>query len=87
MTQIGHNTVAADELRAFIERVERIDDEIAVAREGMKEVYAEAEARGYDTKTIRKLVALRKKDREKLAEEQAIFRLYADAIGMEDVFA
>lgn len=87
MSQMGHNTVAADELRQFIERVERIDDEIAIAREGIKEVYAEAKARGYDTRTIRKLVSLRKKDREKLAEEQAIFRLYADAIGMEDVFA
>lgn len=83
----GHNRVAADELRQFIERIERCEDEVSLAREATKEVYTEAKARGYDTKTIRRLVALRKKDSEKLAEEMALLDLYASAIGMENVFA
>ena len=83
----GHNSVSAQELRAFVERIERCEDEVSVARQGVKDVYAEAKGRGYDTKSIRRLVALRKKAADELAEETAVLRMYATALGMEDVFA
>ena len=91
MSEIGHNSgdsyrVTADELRQFIERVETLEDEVSLAREGIKEVYAEAKGRGYDTKVVRKLIAMRKRKPDDLAEEMAILQLYGSALGM-DVFS
>ena len=89
MSDIGHNSgddthrVAADELRAFVERIERLNDEKAVIAEGIKEVRAEAQSRGYDAKTIDRIVALRKRDKDTVAEENALLRLYGDVLGME----
>lgn len=89
MSDIGHNSggdthrVAADELRAFVERIERLNDEKAVIAEGIKEVRAEAKGRGYDAKTIDRIVALRKRDKDTVAEENALLRLYGDVLGME----
>lgn len=83
----GHNSVAADELRQFVERIERGEDEVSLAREGVKDIYAEAKSRGYDTATIRRLVSLRRKKPETLAEQAALLSLYGRALGMEDVFA
>lgn len=84
MSDIGHNSnrVVADELRALVERIERVDDEISLGRETMREIYKEAKSRGYDTATIRKVIALRKKDPEKLAEEQALLEMYGSALGV-----
>lgn len=91
MSGPGHNSggdthrVAADELRAFVERIERLNDEKAVIAEGIKEVRAEAKGRGYDAKTIDRIVALRKRDKDAIAEENALLEMYGRALGM-DVF-
>ena len=64
--------VTADELRAFVERIERLDAEKKDLSEAQKEVMAEAKSRGYDTKIIRKVVALRKREPDDIAEEEAV---------------
>jgi uncharacterized protein (UPF0335 family) len=74
--------VAADELRAFIERYERLEAEKKDIADQQKEVMAEAKSRGYDTKALRKLVALRKKDPHVVSEEEAVLEVYKDALGM-----
>lgn len=74
--------VAADELRQFIERFERLEAEKKDIAEQQKEVMAEAKSRGYDTKVMRKVVALRKRDRDDIAEEEAILGMYKEALGM-----
>jgi uncharacterized protein (UPF0335 family) len=79
----GVEGVAAKELRAFIERIERLDEEKSTLGEDIKEVFAEAKGRGYDTKVIRTIVRLRKKDANERHEEEAILELYLNALGME----
>jgi len=74
--------VTAGELRAFVERFERLEAEKKDVADQQKEVMAEAKGRGYDTKVLRKLVALRKKDPQELSEEEAVLELYKDALGM-----
>jgi uncharacterized protein (UPF0335 family) len=74
--------VTADELRQFIERIERLDAEKKDLAEQQKEVMAEAKGRGYDTKVIRKVVALRKRDENDIAEEEAVLEMYKEALGM-----
>ena len=75
-------SVAADELRAFIERYERLEAEVKDIKDSQKEVMAEAKGRGYDTKVIRKIVALRKRNRDDIANEEAITEMYMSALGM-----
>lgn len=74
--------VTADELRQFIERIERLDMEKKDIAEQQKEVMAEAKGRGYDTKVIRKVIALRKRDQDDIAEEEAVMAMYKEALGM-----
>lgn len=74
--------VTADELRQFIERVERLEQEKKDIAEQQKEVMAEAKSRGYDTKVMRKIIALRKRDKDDIAEEEAILEMYKEALGM-----
>ncbi|MCL4105520.1 UNVERIFIED_CONTAM: hypothetical protein GTU68_055651 [Idotea baltica] len=74
--------VTADELRQFIERMERLEAEKKDVADQQKEVMAEAKGRGYDTKVLRKLIALRRRDKEDLAEEEAVLELYKEALGM-----
>ncbi len=74
--------VTADELRSFIERIERLDAEKKDLAEAQKEVMAEAKSRGYDTKIIRKVVALRKREPDDIAEEEAVLDMYKEALGM-----
>jgi len=74
--------VTAGELRAFVERFERLDAEKKDIADQQKEVMAEAKGRGYDTRILRKIVALRKKDPQEISEEEAILELYKDALGM-----
>ncbi len=74
--------VTADELRQFIERIERLDAEKKDLAEQQKEVMAEAKGRGYDTKVMRKLIMLRKRDQNDIAEEEAILEMYKEALGM-----
>lgn len=74
--------VTADELRQFIERFERLEAEKKDIADQQKEVMAEAKGRGYDTRVMRKVIALRKRDKEDLAEEEAVLDLYKEALGM-----
>ena len=74
--------VTADELRQFIERIERLDAERKDLAEQQKEVMAEAKGRGYDTKVMRKLITMRKRDKDDIAEEEAILEMYKEALGM-----
>ena len=74
--------VTADELRQFIERLERLDSEKKDIADQQKEVMAEAKGRGYDTRVMRKVIAMRKRDKEDLAEEEAILDMYKEALGM-----
>ncbi|OYX45405.1 MAG: hypothetical protein B7Z02_02260 [Rhodobacterales bacterium 32-67-9] len=74
--------VAADELRQFIERFEHLEAEKKDIAEQQKEVMAEAKGRGYDTKVLRKVIALRKRDKDDLAEEEAVLEMYKAALGM-----
>ena len=74
--------VSAEELRQFIEQWEHLDAEKRHIADQQKEVMAEAKARGYDTKIMRKVIALRKKTRDALAEEEAILEVYRQALGV-----
>lgn len=74
--------VTADDLRQFVERIEAQNAHISDETEARKEIYAEAKGRGYCTKTIRKIVALRKKRADEIAEEEAIEEMYRAALGM-----
>ena len=74
--------VTADELRQFIERIERLDAEKKDLAEQQKEVMTEAKGRGYDTKVIRKVIALRKREPDDIAEEEAVLEMYKEALGM-----
>jgi uncharacterized protein (UPF0335 family) len=76
------DTVAAGELRQLIERIERLEEEKAALADDVKEVMAEAKGRGFDTKAIRTLIRLRKKDQAERQEEEAILDLYKAALGM-----
>ena len=75
-------TVSAGQLRAIIERIERLEEEKKEVSEQIKEVYAEAKGNGFDAKTLRKIVALRKKKPEERSEEEAMLELYMNALGM-----
>ncbi len=74
--------IAADQLRSIIERVERLEEEKKSISDDIKDVYAEAKANGFDTKVLRKIVSLRKQDRDERMEEEAILDLYMQTLGM-----
>ena len=88
MSGMGHNSgddaynVTADELRQFVERFEQLESEKKDISEQQKELWAEAKGRGYDTKVMKKLVALRKRNADDIAEEEAVLELYKNALGM-----
>lgn len=75
-------TVTAAELRQFIERYEHLEAEKTDITDQQKEVMAEAKGRGYDTKVIRKIIAMRKRQPDDIAEEEAVLELYKAALGM-----
>jgi len=81
--QENSTTVAGDELRQFIERWEHLEAEKKDIANGQKEVMAEAKGRGYDVKVLRKVIAMRKRDANDLAEEQAVFEMYCSALGLQ----
>ena len=72
---------AQSQLRSIIERIERLEEDKAAVQNDLKEVYAEAKGEGFDTKILRKVVRLRKQDKAKRQEEEAILDLYLSAIG------
>ena len=74
--------VTAGELRQFVERIERLDQEKADIAEQQKEVFAELKGRGYDVKVVRTIIRLRKRDKDDIAEEEAVLEMYKEALGM-----
>lgn len=74
--------VTADELRQFIERIERLEQEKKDIADQIKEVFAESKSRGFDAKALKSIISLRKKDKDQLAEEEAVLELYKEALGM-----
>lgn len=78
----GDNSVDAGPLRSFIERIEHLEEEKKAIADDIKEVYAEAKGNGFDTKIMRKVVSLRRQDRDKRREEEEILDLYLQALGM-----
>ena len=83
MTTSNFEAVAADQLRAFIERIERLSDERDAIAGDIKEVFAEAKSFGFSVPVLRKIVAMRKKDASDRAEEETLLSLYARAIGLQ----
>jgi uncharacterized protein (UPF0335 family) len=85
----GHNRtggIAADQLRSIVERVERLEQEKAALGIDIREVFAEAKSNGYDVKTLRTILKIRKKDASERDEEQAILETYLHALGMGPLF-
>lgn len=82
VAQPGDNSVAADQLRLFVERVERLEEERRGIGDDVKDVYAEAKSNGYDTKTMRKIVALRRLEAHVRQEADALLETYRAALGM-----
>ena len=79
---IDASSVAPDQLKAYIERIEKMEEEKAAISDDLKGIYAEAKGNGFDTVALRKIIALRKKDHAERQEEEAILELYMQAIGM-----
>ncbi|RVA84403.1 DUF2312 domain-containing protein [Mesorhizobium sp. M7A.F.Ca.CA.001.08.2.1] len=75
-------TVAGGQVRAFIERIERLEEEKKTISDDIKEVFAEAKGTGFDTKAMRTIIRLRKKDQAERQEEETILDLYKAALGM-----
>ena len=75
------NTSAQGKLKSLIERIERLEEDKAAVATDLKEVYAEAKGEGFDTKIVRKVVRMRKQDKAKRQEEEALIDLYISAIG------
>ena len=76
------NSIEAGHLIAFIERIERLEEDKKQVQEDIKDVYAEAKGTGFDTKALRSIVRLRKKEASEREEEEAILDLYKAALGM-----
>lgn len=79
----GHNHVAADQLRLFIERIERLEDERKGITDDIKDVYAESKSNGYDTKTMRTIVRLRRMEKHHRDEAEMLLDTYRAALGMD----
>jgi uncharacterized protein (UPF0335 family) len=79
---MSDGNVAADQLRLFIERIERLEEEKKGIADDVKDVYAEAKANGYDTKTMRKIVGLRKMEKHARDEADALLETYRNALGL-----
>ena len=82
MSTVSPDSVAQDQLRAFIERIERLEEEKAAIAGDIKEIYAEAKGNGFDTKVLRKIVSIRKQDQSERMEQEALLELYMSALGM-----
>ena len=82
MAEKTKTTFAQGQLRALVERIERLEEEKKSIAGDIKEVYAEAKANGFDTKILRKVISLRKKEATEREEEQSMLDLYLQALGM-----
>ena len=79
---IAESGVAAEELKQFVERIERLEEEKKAIADDIKDVYAELKGRGFDVKAVRSILRLRKQDHSERQEEEAILELYMNALGM-----
>lgn len=77
-----NDSIDSGHLRAFVERLEKLDEEKRAIADDIKEVYAEAKGAGFDTKALRKIISLRRQDKDKRREEEAMLELYLSALGM-----
>lgn len=88
MTEIGHNStvdaIARDQLKAYVERIERLDEEGKAISDDKADVYGEAKSMGFDTKILKKVIALRRKDPQQRMEEDLILETYLHALGMTE---
>ncbi len=82
MTDDATYNVTANELRQFIEQIEQLEAEKKDISEQIRDIYAESKARGYDQKALKTIVSLRKKDKNEVAEQEAILEVYKGALGM-----
>ncbi len=80
---LGHNTIAGGQLRALIERIERLEEEQKAINDDKRDVYAEAKGSGFDVKVMKRIIQLRRKDQAERQEEEAVLDLYMAALGME----
>ncbi|MCT7662341.1 DUF2312 domain-containing protein [Shinella kummerowiae] len=91
MSGTGHNSgadahgIARDQLRAFVERIERLDEEAKALNDDRKDVYGEAKGCGFDVKILKRVIAIRRQDRDQRLEEEAILDTYLHALGMIDL--
>ena len=82
MSSITETSVSAAQLKSYIERIERLEEEKATKSIDIREVYAEAKGNGFDAKIMRKVISLRKLDSQELAEQEELLDLYKSALGM-----
>jgi uncharacterized protein (UPF0335 family) len=78
----GHNSVAKDQIKSIIERVERMEEEKKTISEDIRDIYAEAKGNGLDVKALRTIVRMRKQDPNDRAEQETILETYMHALGM-----
>lgn len=82
MTTIGHNGIAADQLRSIVERIERLDEEAKALSQDKSEIYKEAKSNGFDPKALKEIIRLRRKDSAERDEHETLVDLYREALGM-----
>lgn len=86
MSELGHNStvhgIARDQLRAFVERLERVDEEIKCLNDDKRDIYGEAKSMGFDTKILKRVIAIRRQDPQQRMEEDLILDTYLHALGM-----
>ena len=75
--------IAGTQLRSFVERIERLEEEKKGIADDIKDIYSEAKGQGFDVKVLRKIISLRKKSKEDRQEEEELLELYKAALGME----
>ena len=74
--------IAKDQLKAFVERIERLEEEKKTISDDIRDVFAEAKGNGYDVKALRTVIKLRKQDKDERKEQEAILEVYLQALGM-----
>ena len=83
---IGHNGIAGDQLKSVVERLERLEGEKGAISDDIKDVYSEAKSNGYDVKTLRTIIRIRKQDDNERSEQEALLDTYLSALGMGPLF-
>ncbi len=81
-TEQAHTRFAKDQLKAFVERIERLEEEKKATSDDIRDVYAEAKGNGYDVKALRTIVRMRKQDADERKEQETILETYLHALGM-----